>query len=149
MFGSGCMDMTTQDMPLLGMLVTEDEIKEDLVMKTQILMKRIGKVKRSYNDIFEYNNYLLSIDSLVEPYSFVFCVDQNSSLFSSDAAQALLGESSHAAGVFVLYFISDEELRKNEKMVELIDYFDYGYLIEHGEIFSKSRAFIKKMYLGA
>lgn len=146
MFGSGYIDMTTPEMPLLGMSTVESDIRDDLELKTQIMMKRIGKVKRANNDIFEYNQYLISIDSLVEPYNFIFCIEQPPSLFASDAAKSLLGESSYLSGVFVLYFISDEELKKDKKTVDLIDHFECGYLIEHGEIYTKSRDFIKKMY---
>lgn len=146
--GAVLRDLATAEMELIPIFETEDDVKEAMDDNSVGIRTRISKIKANYVDVYEYNDYLLSIDSIAEPYRFYFYLDIKPSAF--DRSDADLGKLSHESGIYSLVFNSIEDMSElSDGGVDFIDKFENTFIIERGNVIPKAKNYLVNQVLSA
>lgn len=146
--GSAVRDLASSEIELVPIYDSEEEVKDSMEENLLNMRTRLSKIKSNYDDIFDYNEYLESIDSLLEPYRFYFYLDPDPKIFDSDTAKASLGKIGFESGVFSLVFCSKEDLKEiTGDLEEFVSPFSNTFLIDRGEIVPKAKDFLVKHIL--
>ncbi len=121
------------------------EVEESLSSISEVLKKRGPTIRREHNDILEYNQYMLDMESVPESYNFLFCINVNSRVFEKEEMERLLLKGSEV-GLYPIIFLSLEELKELKQTGEkLLDACCNTYNLSGGRIVNRAKRFYQKI----
>lgn len=112
---------------IMRLLINKEELKNYVGELSELSITRTTNIKREFNNIIEYNNFMLSQNSLPESYTFFFVQDiVLNTLLETTFRQILLNGSD--LGIYPFVFLSMENFSQGgNDAKELIKYFDNIY----------------------
>ena len=115
---------------IMRLLINKEELKNYVGELSELSITRTTNIKREFNNIIEYNNFMLSQNSLPESYTFFFVQDiVLNTLLETTFRQILLNGSDLGIDPFV--FLSMENFSQGgNDAKELIKYFDNIYTFD-------------------
>ena len=115
---------------IMRLLINKEELKNYVGELSELSITRTTNIKREFNNIIEYNNFMLSQNSLPESYTFFFVQDiVLNTLLETTFRQILLNGSD--LGIYPFVFLSMENLSQGgNDAKELIKYFDNIYTFD-------------------
>lgn len=115
---------------IMRLLINKEELKNYVGELSELSITRTTNIKREFNNIIEYNNFMLSQNSLPESYTFFFVQDiVLNTLFETTFRQILLNGSD--LGIYPFVFLSMENFSQGgNDAKELIKYFDNIYTFD-------------------
>lgn len=115
---------------IMRLLINKEELKNYVGELSELSITRTTNIKREFNNIIEYNNFMLSQNSLPESYTFFFVQDiVLNTLLETTFRQILLNGSD--LGVYPFVFLSMENFSQGgNDAKELIKYFDNIYTFD-------------------
>lgn len=116
---------------IMRLLINKESLKGYVGELSELSITRTTNIKREFNNIIEYNNFMLSQNSLPESYTFFFVQDiELNVLLETKFRQILLNGSD--LGIYTFIFLSMETFSQGgSDAKELIKYFDTIYTFEH------------------
>lgn len=115
---------------IMRLLINKEELKNYVGELSELSITRTTNIKREFNNIIEYNNFILSQNSLPESYTFFFVQDiVLNTLLETTFRQILLNGSD--LGIYPFVFLSMENFSQGgNDAKELIKYFDNIYTFD-------------------
>ena len=115
---------------IMRLLINKEELKNYVGELSELSITRTTNIKREFNNIIEYNNFMLSQNSLPESYTFFFVQDiVLNTLLETTFIQILLNGSD--LGIYPFVFLSMENFSQGgNDAKELIKYFDNIYTFD-------------------
>lgn len=115
---------------IMRLLINKEELKNYVGELSELSITRTTNIKREFNNIIEYNNFMLSQNSLPESYTFFFVQDiVFNTLLETTFRQILLNGSD--LGIYPFVFLSMENFSQGgNDAKELIKYFDNIYTFD-------------------
>ena len=115
---------------VMRLLINKEELKNYVGELSELSITRTTNIKREFNNIIEYNNFMLSQNSLPESYTFFFVQDiVLNTLLETTFRQILLNGSD--LGIYPFVFLSMENFSQGgNDAKELIKYFDNIYTFD-------------------
>lgn len=115
---------------IMRLLINKEELKNYVGELSELSITRTTNIKREFNNIIEYNNFMLSQNSLPESYTFFFVQDiVLNTLLETTFRQILLNGSD--LGIYPFVFLSMENFSQDgNDAKELIKYFDNIYTFD-------------------
>lgn len=115
---------------IMRLLINKEELKNYVGELSELSITRTTNIKREFNNIIEYNNFMLSQNSLPESYTFFFVQDiVLNTLLETTFRQILLNGSD--LGIYPFVFLSMENFNQGgNDAKELIKYFDNIYTFD-------------------
>lgn len=115
---------------IMRLLINKEELKNYVGELSELSITRTTNIKREFNNIIEYNNFMLSQNSLPESYTFFFVQDiVLNTLLETTFRQILLNGSD--LGIYPFVFLSMENISQGgNDAKELIKYFDNIYTFD-------------------
>lgn len=115
---------------IMRLLINKEELKNYVGELSELSITRTTNIKREFNNIIEYNNFMLSKNSLPESYTFFFVQDiVLNTLLETTFRQILLNGSD--LGIYPFVFLSMENFSQGgNDAKELIKYFDNIYTFD-------------------
>lgn len=115
---------------IMRLLINKEELKNYVGELSELSITRTTNIKREFNNIIEYNNFMLSQNSLPESYTFFFVQDiVLNTLLKTTFRQILLNGSD--LGIYPFVFLSMENFSQGgNDAKELIKYFDNIYTFD-------------------
>lgn len=115
---------------IMRLLINKEELKNYVGELSELSITRTTNIKREFNNIIEYNNFMLSQNSLPEYYTFFFVQDiVLNTLLETTFRQILLNGSD--LGIYPFVFLSMENFSQGgNDAKELIKYFDNIYTFD-------------------
>lgn len=115
---------------IMRLLINKEELKNYVGELSELSITRTTNIKREFNNIIEYNNFMLSQNSLPESYTFFFVQDiVFNTLLETTFRQILLNGSD--LGIYPFVFLSMESFSQGgNDAKELIKYFDNIYTFD-------------------
>ena len=115
---------------IMRLLINKEELKNYVGELSELSITRTTNIKREFNNIIEYNNFMLSQNSLPESYTFFFVQDiVLNTLLETTFRQILLNGSD--LGIYPFVFLSIENFSQGgNDAKELIKYFDNIYTFD-------------------
>lgn len=115
---------------IMRLLINKEELKNYVGELSELSITRTTNIKREFNNIIEYNNFMLSQNSLPESYTFFFVQDiVLNTLLETTFRQILLNGSN--LGIYPFVFLSMENFSQGgNDAKELIKYFDNIYTFD-------------------
>lgn len=115
---------------IMRLLINKEELKNYVGELSELSITRTTNIKREFNNIIEYNNFMLSQNSLPESYTFFFVQDiVLNTLLETTFRQILLNGSD--LGIYPFVFLSMENFSQGgNNAKELIKYFDNIYTFD-------------------
>lgn len=115
---------------IMRLLINKEELKNYVGELSELSITRTTNIKREFNNIIEYNNFMLSQNSLPESYTFFFVQDiVLNTLLETTFRQILLNGSD--LGIYPFVFLSMESFSQGgNDAKELIKYFDNIYTFD-------------------
>lgn len=115
---------------IMRLLINKEELKNYVGELSELSITRTTNIKREFNNIIEYNNFMLSQNSLPESYTFFFVQDiVLNTLLETTFRQILLNGSD--LGIYTFVFLSMENFSQGgNDAKELIKYFDNIYTFD-------------------
>lgn len=115
---------------IMRLLINKEELKNYVGELSELSITRTTNIKREFNNIIEYNNFMLSQNSLPESYTFFFVQDiVLNTLLETTFRQILLNGSD--LGIYLFVFLSMENFSQGgNDAKELIKYFDNIYTFD-------------------
>lgn len=115
---------------IMRLLINKEELKNYVGELSELSITRTTNIKREFNNIIEYNNFMLSQNSLPESYTFFFVQDiVLNTLLETTFRQILLNGSD--LGIYHFVFLSMENFSQGgNDAKELIKYFDNIYTFD-------------------
>lgn len=115
---------------IMRLLINKEELKNYVGELSELSITRTTNIKREFNNIVEYNNFMLSQNSLTEPYTFFFVQDiALNTLLETTFRQILLNGSD--LGIYTFVFLNLESFSQGGNDArELIKYFDNIYTFD-------------------
>lgn len=115
---------------IMRLLINKEELKNYVGELSELSITRTTNIKREFNNIIEYNNFMLSQNSLPESYTFFFVQDiVINTLLETTFRQILLNGSD--LGIYPFVFLSMENFSQGgNDAKELIKYFDNIYTFD-------------------
>lgn len=115
---------------IMRLLINKEELKNYVGELSELSITRTTNIKREFNNIIEYNNFMLSQNSLPESYTFFFAQDiVLNTLLETTFRQILLNGSD--LGIYPFVFLSMENFSQGgNDAKELIKYFDNIYTFD-------------------
>lgn len=115
---------------IMRLLINKEELKNYVGELSELSITRTTNIKREFNNIIEYNNFMLSQNSLPESYTFFFVQDiVLNTLLETTFRQILLNGSD--LGIYPFVFLSMENFSQGgNDAKELIKYFDNIYTFD-------------------
>lgn len=115
---------------IMRLLINKEELKNYVGELSELSITRTTNIKREFNNIIEYNNFMLSQNSLPESYTFFFVQDiVLNTLLETTFRQILLNGSD--LGIYPFVFLSMENFSQGgNDSKELIKYFDNIYTFD-------------------
>lgn len=115
---------------IMRLLINKEELKNYVGELSELSITRTTNIKREFNNIIEYNNFMLSQNSLPESYTFFFVQDiVLNTLLETTFRQILLNGSD--LGIYPFVFLSMENFSQGgNDAKELIKYFDNIYIFD-------------------
>lgn len=115
---------------IMRLLINKEELKNYVGELSELSITRTTNIKREFNNIIEYNNFMLSQNSLPESYTFFFVQDiVLNTLLETTFRQILLNGSD--LGIYPFVFLSMENFSQGgNEAKELIKYFDNIYTFD-------------------
>lgn len=115
---------------IMRLLINKEELKNYVGELSELSIARTTNIKREFNNIIEYNNFMLSQNSLPESYTFFFVQDiVLNTLLETTFRQILLNGSD--LGIYPFVFLSMENFSQGgNDAKELIKYFDNIYTFD-------------------
>ena len=115
---------------IMRLLINKEELKNYVGELSELSIARTTNIKREFNNIIEYNNFMLSQNSLPESYTFFFVQDiVLNTLLETTFRQILLNGSD--LGIYPFVFLSIENFSQGgNDAKELIKYFDNIYTFD-------------------
>lgn len=115
---------------IMRLLINKEELKNYVGELSELSITRTTNIKREFNNIIEYNNFMLSQNSLPESYTFFFVQDiVLNTLLETTFRQILLNGSDLGIYPFVFLSMENFSLGGNDAK-ELIKYFDNIYTFD-------------------
>ena len=115
---------------IMRLLINKEELKNYVGELSELSITRTTNIKREFNNIIEYNNFMLSQNSLPESYTFFFVQDiVLNTLLETTFRQILLNGSDLGIYPFVLLSMENFSQGGNDAK-ELIKYFDNIYTFD-------------------
>lgn len=106
------------------------------------LNARSNNVLKEYSNIKEYNEYMLSIDSLAESYRFVFVVDPSMSVLGNVGLHQLFRVGGDV-GIYYHVFIRDSVFYGlKDKASDIINSAEKFYIMDSGNLFIRARSWV-------
>lgn len=115
---------------IMRLLINKEELKNYVGELSELSITRTTNIKREFNNIIEYNNFMLSQNSLPKSYTFFFVQDiVLNTLLETTFRQILLNGSD--LGIYPFVFLSMENFSQGgNDAKELIKYFDNIYTFD-------------------
>ena len=115
---------------IMRLLINKEELKNYVGELSELSITRTTNIKREFNNIIEYNNFMLLQNSLPESYTFFFVQDiVLNTLLETTFRQILLNGSD--LGIYPFVFLSMENFSQGgNDAKELIKYFDNIYTFD-------------------
>lgn len=115
---------------IMRLLINKEELKNYVGELSELSITRTTNIKREFNNIIEYNNFMLSQNSLPESYTFFFVQDiVLNTLLETTFRQILLNGSD--LGIYPFVFLGMENFSQGgNDAKELIKYFDNIYTFD-------------------
>ena len=115
---------------IMRLLINKEELKNYVGELSELSITRTTNIKREFNNIIEYNNFMLSQNSLPESYTFFFVQDiVLNTLLETTFRQILLNGSD--LGIYSFVFLGMENFSQGgNDAKELIKYFDNIYTFD-------------------
>lgn len=115
---------------IMRLLINKEELKNYVGELSELSITRTTNIKREFNNIIEYNNFMISQNSLPESYTFFFVQDiVLNTLLETTFRQILLNGSD--LGIYPFVFLSMENFSQGgNDAKELIKYFDNIYTFD-------------------
>lgn len=115
---------------IMRLLINKEELKNYVGELSELSITRTTNIKREFNNVIEYNNFMLSQNSLPESYTFFFVQDiVLNTLLETTFRQILLNGSD--LGIYPFVFLSMENFSQGgNDAKELIKYFDNIYTFD-------------------
>lgn len=115
---------------IMRLLINKEELKNYVGELSELSITRTTNIKREFNNIIGYNNFMLSQNSLPESYTFFFVQDiVLNTLLETTFRQILLNGSD--LGIYPFVFLSMENFSQGgNDAKELIKYFDNIYTFD-------------------
>ena len=115
---------------IMRLLINKEELKNYVGELSELSITRTTNITREFNNIIEYNNFMLSQNSLPESYTFFFVQDiVLNTLLETTFRQILLNGSD--LGIYPFVFLSMENFSQGgNDAKELIKYFDNIYTFD-------------------
>jgi hypothetical protein len=109
---------------VMKILINKEELKEYVNELSEISITRTTNIKREFHNIVEYNQFMLSQNSLPESYTFFFVQDIDiNTLLETKFRQIILNGSD--LGIYTFVFLNIDNFSKGgNNASELINYFD-------------------------
>lgn len=109
---------------VMKILINKEELKEYVNELSEISITRTTNIKREFRNIVEYNQFMLSQNSLPESYTFFFVQDIDiNTLLETKFRQIILNGSD--LGIYTFVFLNIDNFSKGgNNASELINYFD-------------------------
>lgn len=123
---------------LFRILTTKDEFKKNMAAYNTEMGIRLKDIHAGHNNISEYNEFMISIDSLTMPYVFIFVQGfEISDLLTPEVSQLLTNGGD--VGIFFHVFLEkDAFLKTKERSMELAECIQKFFVLE--ETGPKTRA---------
>lgn len=115
---------------IMKFLISDDQLKTYMETLSELSIKRINTIKKEFDSIVEYNQFMLEQDSIPEPYTFFFIQDLDfSRVLENKFTQILLNGG--ALGIYFIIFMNkDTFYHGKEQSKELIKYFSKIFSFE-------------------
>lgn len=124
-----------------SVVTTEDKIKDRLTRLADMCNARISSILRGFQHITEYNEYMLSIDSLTESYCFYFVPNPPESLLANVTFQRVLNVC-YRVGIYFIFSIEEKTLTGNSKLIDFVSVIQNFYTIEEGSLNKYASQFV-------
>ena len=145
--GTFMQSFTSAPKSVFNIAYNDNDIEESLSLLYEVIGKRLTVITREFENIKEYNQRMLELDSLAESYRFVFIMHPSDSLLTEDSFIQLLINGG-PVGIFPLIFMTPKEIEDLGKDAnDIIDAISCCYTISNGEINPKANEFIKETYV--
>lgn len=99
---------------LFGVAKDNDKMREMLSDLRDQISKRNETMLKEFSGIVEYNEYMLSIESVPETYYFVFLVNPEKSLFSDEFFRQMMLVGAKV-GIYPMIFVEEENMSKEHQ----------------------------------
>lgn len=134
---------------IFSILTSKDEIKEKTNSLSEEILKRTVNIKREFNTIDEYNKFMISQDSLTEPYDFFFLIDADfSTLNSVEFSQILINGG--PLGLFTYVFVDIEKFcNGKENSRTLLDNISTVRVLQNGVLYNKAKNYVAEKIIKA
>ena len=128
---------------VFNLVINSEEVKNTIRDCAADLRRRIVLIRREYEDITQYNEAMLSMESVTESYSFIILPNIIEDAVKLSDFRSLIYKGSDV-GVYVMQFTSYQELRDmGDQALEFIERFDNTYIFKPCEINKKGKMFFK------
>lgn len=115
---------------VMKLILNKDELKDYIHELSDLSITRTTNIKREFNNIVEYNNFMLQQNSLPEPYKFLFVQNVDINVLQETKFKQLLLNGSDL-GIYIFIFIQLENFSKGkESSRNLVKYFNSIYTFE-------------------
>lgn len=132
------------DKNLYNICGESSEVEESLSALSEVLKKRGPNIRREHNNILEYNQYMLDMESVPESYNFIFCTNVNSRLYEKEEMERLILKGPEV-GLYPLIFLSISEFKELKKTSEkLLDNCSTAYSLANGRINNRAKKYYQK-----
>lgn len=129
---------------LFNIQTEESGIKEAISDMMFVLRKRSVNIMREYPNISQYNDAMLTLDSVTESYNFIFIPNYSKSVYNSNDLRSLIYKGADV-GIYPMVFTTLDELAemKNE-YEEFLNQFGTIYSFSEDEIKARPAEFFKR-----
>lgn len=112
LFGMGMdfMSFYQENRSAVRIVETEEQLEEDIVSLMDAIRKRSEVIKRDFNNIQEYNTFMLQIESVAESYMFVPIINPSETILKHKELPRIL-EHGPDLGIYPMIFQRDVEVR--------------------------------------
>lgn len=120
----------TKNENVLKLLLNKDDLKAYIGNLSELSINRTTTIKREFNNIVDYNKFMISQNSLPEAYKFFFVQNVDLNVLSDTKFKQLLLNGSDL-GIYTLVFLPLENFSKGKEAARsLLRYFNSIYTFE-------------------
>lgn len=123
-------------------IITDNEsIKTLFAEYNYVLSKRIMTIRKSYENIDDYNKAMLETDSLTETYDFIFSINPSTQLLNDDNCKKVFANGG-SLGIYTHLFIKSSEFyNMNELARTLIENAGKVFVLKDGSIRGRAKEY--------
>ena len=129
---------------LFRVLVTKEQLDERLEEYKDDIQRRVVNIRKAYPNIVEYNNFMMSIESLTESYDFLFYIEPDDSVLNTDSFKQIL-QNGAPVGIYPHLFIQkDNFYEMGAKARQMLTTVDSIFVLEDGSLAKRAVTFVSE-----